>query len=170
MGPVRTARTWSALTRRVNSSQEEQLVVTPTLKEIPKGYSPEAVHAVMMIIAHESRRGEFIKQLKGPALGLINMEPTTHDSTWANGDSIYRNARLLTIIGPSDNFVHPPAERLNYDWRYNVFMARQRLFMKRGALPMDLKRLSQYLKRHWNSVLGAAGAMSYYDDYDKWRP
>lgn len=150
----------------MNKQQLLELVVRPTLAEIPNGPSGET--AIMMIIAHESRRGEFLKQWPtGPAWGLIQMEVKTHDDTWLHGDSIWDNARTLGIIG-TDDIPPPHYSRLAWDLRYNVFMARQRLFMKPGALPNDLARLSHYLKKHWNSVGGAASETSYMDDYLKW--
>ncbi|MCJ8292903.1 MAG: hypothetical protein MJK15_00720 [Colwellia sp.] len=155
----------------MNKDQIVELVIRPTLKAIPKGYTDESVLAITMIIAHESKRGEYIKQAgTGPALGLIQMEPRTHDSTWKFGDSIRKNALKLGIITQYqyDRFEHPPAERLIYDTRYNVFMARQRLFMKKGALPKDVKNMSKYLKQHWNSAGGAADNYSYSDDYARW--
>ena len=155
----------------MNKKQLVDSVIIPTLKEIPKGYTTEAELAVTMIIAHESRRGHYLHQTgKGPALGLIQMEPTTHESTWEFGDSIWTNALLLGIITPQQRRcgIHPPAERLIYDLRYNVFMARQRLFMKLGALPKSVHGMSKYLKRHWNSVGGAADDHSYMDDYLLW--
>ena len=153
----------------MNKQQLLELVVRPTLAEIPNGPSGET--AIMMIIAHESRRGEFLKQWPtGPAWGLIQMEEATHDDTWKHGDSIWDNAVKLGIITEIDrrNGVHPHHSRLAWDLRYNVFMARQRLFMKPGALPSSFAVLSRYLKKHWNSVGGAASETSYMDDYLTW--
>lgn len=154
----------------MNKGQLINHVIIPTLNEIPKGFSSEAVLAVIMIIAHESKRGEFIHQVGGPALGLIQMEPATHDDTWKHADSIWRNAELLGIITHDEhvNDIHPPAERLTYDLRYNVFMARQRLFMKPGKLPITSDTMSEYLKIHWNSINGSANFDSYMVDYGLW--
>ena len=64
--------------------------------------------------------------------------------------------------------VHPPAERLIYDLQYNVFMARQRLFMKPDRLPKTVDEMSHYLKIHWNSINGSAEYDSYMVDYGLW--
>ena len=66
----------------MDKKQLTELIIIPTLKEIPKGYSEEAVMAIQMIIAHESCGGKYIAQTKGPALGVIQMEPFTHDQVW----------------------------------------------------------------------------------------
>ena len=151
----------------IDFAQMRNLVVIPTLKEIPVGYSVAATQAVMMIIAHESKGGKYLKQMGGgPALGPIQMEPTTYYDTWKHGDSIVKNAMILGIIQRTDEI--PPAEQLLTDLRLNVFMARQRLFMKPGALPEDIVQASKYLKQHWNSTGGKAHELSYANDYAQW--
>ena len=155
----------------MNREQFTKGVLHPTLREIPKGYSGQAALVIKMIIAHESARGEFLYQRGGgPALGPIQMERTTHDSTWNYGDSIWDNAVVLGIVTLEQkrHHNHPPAERLIYDLRYNVFMARQRLFMKSEALPETIVEMSAYLKKHWNSADGAADDGSYMRDYLLW--
>ena len=153
----------------MNKQQLTDLVIIPTLKEIPSGYSPEAVMAIQMIIAHESSGGEYIAQTNGPALGIIQMEPATHDDTWRWGDSIIRNAKSMGIISDDDEgfTIFPDAERLIYDLRYNVFMARQKLFMAPGALPDRAADMAVYLKKHWNGD-GKATPEKYYNDFIGW--
>tara|TARA_R110000744_G_scaffold341635_1_gene446825 strand:- start:33 stop:497 length:465 start_codon:yes stop_codon:yes gene_type:complete len=153
----------------MNKQQLTDLVIIPTLKEIPSGYSPEAVMAIQMIIAHESVGGKYLAQTNGPALGIIQMEPVTHTETWRWGDSIIRNAKLLGIIPDDDGgfTFFSEASRLVYDLRYNVFMARQKLFMADGALPGSPEGMAAYLKKHWNGD-GKATADKYYDDFMGW--
>lgn len=155
----------------ISKSQLTELVIVPTLKKIPKGLTDESLLAVQMIIAHESARGRYLKQINGPALGLIQMEPVTHNSVWKFGDSVWDNALKLGIITTHEynNKLHPKPERLIYDLVYNVFMARQRLFMKPSKLPKSPARMSMYLKENWNSSSGKASDYSYFDDWKKWR-
>lgn len=155
----------------MNKSQLTELVIKPTLQKIPNGYSEEALMAVEMIIAHESQRGEYIKQTNGPALGLIQMEPQTHNSTWRFADTIWENALFMGIITEEqrDKKLHPKPERLLYDLAYNVFMARQMLFMKLEKLPKHPAGMSRYLKEHWNTIKGAATDYSYLEDWKMWR-
>ena len=155
----------------MNKQQLLELVVRPTLEKIPKGWSDEAELAIMMIIAHESQRGEYIAQVNGPALGLIQMESGTHNSVWRFGDTVWDNALLLGYITPVDydKRNHPKPERLLYDLAYNVFMARQKLFMITEKLPKHLAGLSMYLKKHWNTKTGKATDYSYMNDYKDWR-
>ena len=152
----------------MNKKQLTELVIVPTLHEIPKGYSPEAVMAIQMIIAHESSGGEYLAQKSGPALGIIQMEPFTHGEVWKYGDSIQKNAELLRIVTPGTGVKNVPSpNRLIYDLRYNVFMARQKLFMDKGALPKEPGEMAHYLKKHWNGG-GKATATKYHFDYMAW--
>lgn len=155
----------------INRGQFESLIVVPGLTEIPNGYSEKAVLAIMMIVAHESKGGEFLSQLDdGPARGAIQMEGWVHDDVWSNGDSIWDNALDMGIISDEEYLSrkHPHSSRLIYDLRYNVFMARQRLFMDPNPLPDSPLEMSAYLKKFWNSSLGKANDMSYYNDYMDW--
>lgn len=152
----------------MNKKQLTDLVITPTLQEIPRGHSAEAVMAIQMIIAHESSGGNFIAQNNGIALGIIQMEPVTHFDTWKHGDSIQKNAELLGIVTKGTSVVNVPSpQRLIYDLRYNVFMARQKLFMVKCALPKDSSEMSRYLKKHWNGD-GKATSTKYHSDFMNW--
>lgn len=152
----------------MNKKQFTELVIIPTLEKIPKGHSKEAVKAIQMIVAHESLCGEYLAQENGPALGVIQMEPFTHDQVWKYGDSIQKNAELLKIVTPGLGVRNvPKAERLIYDLRYNVFMARQKLFMAPGSLPSNTNELAAYLKKNWNGP-GKATAEKYKIDYLNW--
>ncbi len=152
----------------MHKGQLVRRVIEPTLKEIPKGMSSIASIAVQMIIAHESKRGQYIEQINGgPALGWIQMERATYDAVWAHGDSVWKNALKLGIISSTCK-EPPPFERLLYDMRFNVFMARQRLFMKTERFPSTPLGMSAYLKKYWNTTRGAADNLSYLDDWESW--
>lgn len=151
--------------------QLTNLIIEPLLKEIPHGYSKKAVIAIEMIIAHESLRGKYIRQrFNGPAYGLIGMEELTYNSTWEYGDSIWDNAFNAGIIS-RDQWkykIKPCFKTLLYDLQLNIFMARQRLFMKPEAFPDGMKEMSAYLKKHWNSIHGKADNLSYMASWDLW--
>ena len=153
----------------MNKKQLTDLVIVPMLKEIPHGFSDNAVMAIQMIIAHESSGGEYISQNNGPALGIIQMEPITYDEVWRWGDSISRNAKLLGFMpGNDEGFtLFPDVGRLVYDLRYCVFMARQKLFMAKGALPDNAYDMAVYLKKHWNGN-GKATPEKYLNDFAGW--
>ena len=150
----------------MNKKQLTDLVIIPTLKEIPGGYSEPAVMAIQMIIAHESVGGKYLAQTNGPALGIIQMEPATHLDVWKHGDSIKVNARILGIIS-NESSCTPSPNKLVSDLRYNVFMARQKLFMDEGSLPDNAHDMSVYLKKNWNGN-GKATPEKYLNDFAGW--
>jgi len=159
----------------MNHNQFKDILLIPTLKKIPKGYTIESAVAISMIIAHESQRCKYIRQVVaggyGAAYGYIQMEETTYDTTWRYGDSIWKNALKLGIISKLE-YKHkkkPSINRLLTDMEFNIFMARQRLFMKAAAIPSTPHEISAYLKRHWNSAGGAAHIDSYYEDWMLWK-
>ena len=160
----------------MNKTQLQELVIEPTLMDIPAGYSREAVLMAMMCAAHESLRGQYLKQVGGPALGIYGIEPDTYYDTWKHGDSIRKNAVIVGILKHEDD-EPPEPEQMMYDLRLATFMFRQRLFMKTEPLPklssfisreQWLAEASLYLKEHWNSIHGAAEEMSYKSDYIRW--
>lgn len=124
-------------------------------------YSENASMAIMMIIAHESDKGRYWRQIKGPALGLIQMEPATHDDTWRHCDSIKARAMKLGI---DCDVMH-----LEHDLQYNVFMARCRLLMDTSPLPKTEEAMADYLKSYWNSGNGKATAKKYLQAYREWQ-
>ncbi len=155
----------------MHREQLVNLIIIPTLTRIPCGLSKGSVLAISMIIAHQSKRGHYLKKLGvGPGLGLIHMGPVTHNHTWRNSDTIWYNALILGIINQAEwkSKMHPLPERLIYDLQYNVFMARQRLFMNDKELPSKIDDISRYLKRHWTYINDKADDMSYRDDYLEW--
>ncbi len=143
----------------INSSQLRDLI-TRTLKEIPHGYSEDAVELLMMIAAHESKLGTYLKQVNGPALGIFQMEPATHDDVWENGDSCVCNASSIGYDLEDSNM-------LEYDLRYQILMARQKLFMITEPLPSRYNTwaMADYCKKYWNTVYGSAAAFDYFNAY-----
>lgn len=154
----------------MNKKQLTELVIIPTLKKVFKGYTEESLLAVQMIIAHESLRGEYLKQVGGPALGIIGMEPATYHSVWADGDSVWQNAKAAGFITEYEynRGIYPSDNRLIYDLAFCVFMARQRLFMFREPLPDNAGDMSYYLKKYWNAG-GKATATKYHFDFMEWK-
>ncbi len=148
-------------------------VTTDTLKQLGL-YSERATMAIAMIVAHESDKGKYLKQIGGgPALGVIQMEPETHYNVWKHCDNIKHYADILGIdhcqlsLSSTQQKINS-ASPLIYDLRYNVFMARMMLIMDPNPLPYDAYSMSRYLKRCWNTHLGAATSDDYYNAWSSW--
>lgn len=138
-----------------------QSLVVRTLNQMG-AYSPEAVKAIMMIVAHESDKGRYLAQCNnGPAIGVIQMEIPTYNTVWEHGDNTLKYAAK---IDQQRDFYS-----LEWDLRHNIFMARARLMMDSNPIPKENFELSRYLKRFWNTDHGKAKPLDYVMAYDDWR-
>ena len=134
-------------------------VVVPTLEALGLA-QPAAINLVTGTALVETRC-VYLRQLgSGPALGLWQMEPETHDDCWVNYLNFpARHALHVTIkamLAPD----LPPLTQLVTNLRYACAMTRVRYLRAPAPLPdaRDAAALSAYHKRYYNTVLGAADA------------
>jgi hypothetical protein len=67
----------------MNARQLRAYVIQPTLK--PMGLWSLAAETLLVgTCAHESAMGKYLHQIKGPALGIYQIEPITHFDIWNN--------------------------------------------------------------------------------------
>lgn len=134
--------------------------VTEWLKEWDM-YSESAVELLAMICAHESLGGKHRRQIGGgPALGVFQIEPLTHDSVWDNSDTIHKRAAKYGI--------KRDLSQLEHNDKYSVFVARHYLAMDRNPLPKNPQAMAEYCKSYWNRT-GKATAEKYLADYKAWK-
>ena len=143
--------------------QLREYVVKPSLEQLGL-YSLAAEQLVMGTIAQESN-GSYLKQLgKGPALGLIQMEPATHKDLWLNFIKFKPELRdkLLSMTSDTVDLVYdqhgwPDHVALIWNLRYAIAMCRMHYYRKPQALPKanDIKALGKYWKDHYNTIHGA---------------
>jgi hypothetical protein len=122
------------------------------------------IELLMMTAATESNLGEYIRQKGGgPALGIFQMEPLTHDDHWDH--YIKYHAYLPAIFKAF--YVDPHHILLEYDLRYAIIMARIHYLRDREPIPpaKDVEGLARYYKRVWNTYLGKATVEDALDDY-----
>ncbi len=124
-------------------------------------HSDHCVELLAMIAAHESLGGKYRRQVGGgPALGLYQMEPTTHDSIWDHSDTIHGKALKLGI--------KRDLSKLEFDDRYATFVARAYLAMDKNPLPKTPEAMAAYCKHYWNRT-GKATPEKYLNDWQAWR-
>lgn len=142
-------------------------IITRTLKQVDM-YSPAAVELLMLTAAQESRCGDYIRQTKGPAIGVFQMEPATYNDMWHR--VIPREDGLQDKILKAINCtMQPPAERMEWDLKLAIIMARIKYKSILAALPQanDLSGLAAYYKRYYNTELGAATVEEAMEAYKK---
>ena len=139
------------------------LIIEPTLEDLGL-YSAAASELVLGTCLQESRLC-CIKQLgSGPALGVAQMEPATHDDIWENYLR-YRDrlANAVLEIGG------PDSRELIWNLRYSVAMCRVHYRRVREPLPRagDLKRQAAYWKKYYNTDLGKGTEEEYINSWRK---
>tara|TARA_R110001583_G_scaffold51915_1_gene161596 strand:+ start:501 stop:1019 length:519 start_codon:yes stop_codon:yes gene_type:complete len=147
----------------LNLSQLREYVVVPALQQLGM-YSLAAEQLVLGTIAQESH-GSYLKQLgKGPALGLIQMEPATHRDLWVNFVKYKRAIRDALLVMTSDSVDEcyeqngwPDHVALIWNLRYAIAMCRVHYYRKPQALPEvhNIRALGEYWKDHYNTIHGA---------------
>ena len=118
-------------------------------------HSPAAVELILGTIAVESAGGRYIRQIKGPALGIVQMEPATY--RWLVQKYRLRFPMLLDR----------PADDLEWDLRLCILMCRLRYFAVPTFLPKaaDTAGLAAYWKKWYNTPLGAGTVEKFEDAY-----
>lgn len=117
-------------------------------------HSESAVSLLMGTAAVESALGEYWFQIGGgPALGPFQMEPFTERDIWANWLRYQPKIKAaLAELGYSG----PDEDRLQYDLRYQILMARIHYLRVKEALPEyeDIQGMARYWKTYYNTKLG----------------
>lgn len=120
-------------------------------------FSEEALELLVFTCAVESRGGTYLKQVKGPALGIYQMEPENHNDIWQNYLP-YRKNILMVLLSNFGCNVRPDEDRLIYDLRYATAMARIHYARVDSKLPApnDIDSIWWYYKQYYNTPSGSA--------------
>ena len=92
----------------------------------------------------------------GPARGLFQMEPATHDDCWQNFLK-FRPTLASKVRQTLDAGQEPAANTLEVNDRYAAAMCRVRYMRVPAAMPPadDITAMANYWKQHYNTPLGA---------------
>lgn len=152
----------------LNINQFRELIVKSSLNDLLL-YSKEAEELMIFTCAVESLGGTYLRQVKGPALGIYQMEPETHNDIWQN--YIYYQTPLKMRFLTNFNIIRMPDEsRMIYDLRYATAMARIHYSRITERLPNadDENAIWEYYKKYYNTEKGAATkdeSISKYHDF-----
>ena len=124
--------------------------------------SPSAVRLLCMTAAHESGQYRYCRQIKGPALGIFQMEPATFDTVLGY---VLRKEEKYSILADDARRFNP--EDMIFNPVFAAGMARAFYLRIPDALPdpQDVEGLSGYAKDYWNTPLGKATPEDYYDAF-----
>lgn len=162
-------------TTGLNPKQFREDIIRPVLKSLESIGIPNTRNAedlLVMIAAHESHLGHYVRQVKGPALGVYQIEPDTAKDVIKNYLG-FRPKRHFKVRSFRANNLSLE-ENLKANLFYQTAMARIILWRVPAALPMRsmfkfrseyLRALAVYAKNHWNTHLGAAEFGDYFNAY-----
>lgn len=149
----------------LNVQQLRELIIKPALIDLIM-FSEDAMELLVFTCAVESNGGTYLKQLKGPALGIYQMEPENYNDIWQN---YIKNKRDLSMI-LSTNFSCaqiPEEDRIIYDLRFATAMCRIHYMRFPKELPPknDVDEVWQYYKNYYNTLFGKAQKQQSIDQY-----
>ncbi len=118
-------------------------------------YSDDAEELLVFTCAVESDGGALFKQVGGPALGIFQCEPNTHNDLWRN--FIFNEHKLISLLAL--NFACPKipdVNRLIYDLNYATAIARLHYYRIKSPLPKadDIDAIYDYYKQYYNTPAG----------------
>jgi len=139
-------------------------IVRPVLTHL-KLWSPQAENLLLGTAAHESKMGTNLVQQGGPALGIFQMEPATHDDCW-NNYLAYRNDLAAKAV---ELCAHKMERREQLVWNLYYATAMCRLQYNRFKEPLreadDVGALARYWKRYWNTDQGKGTVEQFMEHY-----
>lgn len=130
-------------------------------------YSDDVCELLMFTFANESHCGMYRHQINGPALGIGQMEPFTHDDIWAN----YLKYHPILTKEISDKFGgFLTSALLETSDPYSIIFARLQYLRYPDKIPPgnDLDAIWLLYKKRYNSNSGAANKQQAMDCYNKY--
>ncbi|MCA9367010.1 hypothetical protein KC887_01955 [Candidatus Kaiserbacteria bacterium] len=142
-----------------------EYVIRPTLELLGLG-SPAAEQLLLGTAATESRMGRYLHQINGPALGIYQMEPTTHDDLIVNYLRFHKGL-LQGITLLTSTYRGTAAKELIGNLNYATAMARAHYYRVAEALPAfgDIEGQAAYWKKYYNTTKGRGTATHYTENY-----
>ena len=147
----------------MNKDQLRELI-EETLKEIGL-YSKDAVNLLMGTCAQESHLGEYIKQIKGPALGIFQMEPATFVDIEQN---YFRYKKeLYEKVKSKSRVSYLYSGLMVYNLKFAICMARIHYLRVPEKLPDSIEGYAAYWKKYYNTYLGAGTEEEFIHNYKR---
>jgi len=149
----------------IRAEQLVEYIIRPILKHMGM-YSKAAEILLLGTAAQESNLLRFWHQVKGPALGLYQMEPATLDDLYKNFLSYHTvHSQMLSrfIVNTMDKH-----EQLVWNVGYATAACRLQYYRQPQALPpeTDLTAIAVYWKKYWNTIAGRGTVKEFLVSYD----
>lgn len=152
---------------KTQAQQLRDQVIRPVLVYLGM-HSEAAENLLLGTAAQESHLGKYLTQLSGPALGLFQIEPFTHDDIHhtylAFRPQLAKQVVTLTGTWPDRH------AQLASNAGYAVAIARLKYYRIDEPLPAanDVEGLARYWKAHYNSPQGAGTVEEFVDNWHRY--
>lgn len=124
-------------------------------RESAKYNSNAAIQLLLGTACVESDCGYYIKQVLGPALGIFQMEPVTHDDIWHNYINHRPELKSFMRGELGETLLPVKSDNLCWNLRYAIIMARLHYYRVAEAIPTTTPtEQAAYWKRHYNTTAG----------------
>ena len=135
----------------INHNQLRQYIIKPTLDSLGL-YSRAAEELLVFTACAESDCGTWLHQKYGPAAGIFQMEPRTHDDIWKNYLS-HRKPLANKVASFSKDCL---AIEMIWNLKYAAAMCRVHYLRSSRPLPQEFdgKGMAQYWKDIYNTHKG----------------
>lgn len=157
----------------INAIQLRMEIIRPVLEYLDPviPYSVAAENLLMGTCAQESRMGSYVKQVSGPACGIFQMEPATHNDICENFleyrpglDDLTNELRARGIT---------PGSKLSDlvgNLYYQVAMTRVHYVRVRMALPEEdnVEEQANYWKLFYNTPEGKGTVEEFIENYNRY--
>jgi hypothetical protein len=143
----------------LNPQQFTSEIIIPALEVL--GLDSKEARALLLGTAIQESRLTYLRQIGGgPALGVFQIEPATHNDLYANFLSYRPEMRdRLLSLGERQH------DSLIYNLRYAAAVARLIYYRAPGQLPDSLEGQAAYYKKNYNTPLGAGPEQEYIDNF-----
>ncbi len=140
-------------------------IIRPALKAIDL-HSVAAEELLLGTAIQESRLTYLVQIGGGPALGVFQMEPATHDDI--QGNYLAYRQDLTDKVAASCG-VYKSREMV-WNLKYAAVMCRIHYYRVPAALPEagNVSRQAEYWKKHYNTVAGAGTEQEYMANWHKY--
>lgn len=130
-------------------------------------YSPAASDLLMGTAAQESRLGTYWYQIKGPALGIFQMEPATEKDIWENYLAYKLPLALKIKVMITEN---EGSFDLRYNLAYQIAMCRVHYLRCKEPLPKvgDIKGMAALWKLRYNTPAGKGTEAEFIENYKRY--
>lgn len=143
------------------------LIIRPTLKHL--GLESEAAVELLLGTAIQESSLTYLTQLgSGPAKGLFQMEPATHDDIWSNYLA-YREELGVKVAKTCNRHRLGQADEMVGNLWYATAMARVHYLRVPHPLPApgDVDAMAAYWKSFYNTHEGAGTEEEYIENWNE---